>query len=149
MNSLGRNIQPGEIVMVLAGLLPEGHPDGRFVCDKGDGLRADTANANIYGHWADGVRGTITGHMIDPEATATYQAEAYVALTPDQRAQLLAELDGDESGLYAAVQASDGRLLPTPGLVELLNEIAAGFPEGSDWAALAREAATRMLLAAN
>lgn len=67
-NSLGRNINPGEVVMMKAEYFQPGI-DLRFRCKTGFGLLSLTSGGGIVGEWVeDGVKDRVEGYMIDSQA---------------------------------------------------------------------------------
>lgn len=77
MNSLERDIVPGEVVIVGAGHTPIGRvADRRFKCYAGFGLSAATAGRMIVGRWmSDEEPAAINGSHIDVDETAAYQRQ--------------------------------------------------------------------------
>ena len=82
-NSLGRDIQHGETVVVKKEVLkPEYQKSSSrlFVCHSGYGMQTDTAGKTIYGYWKDNptndlsVDMMISGYEISKDETEKYQA---------------------------------------------------------------------------
>lgn len=75
-NSLGRDIHPGEIV-VLSGLGYVGLSEQRrFVCESGSGMVLRHRRTMIYGAWEDGSgRGYVDASLIDKSATERCQQQ--------------------------------------------------------------------------
>ncbi len=72
MNSLQRDIRPGEVVIVSAYYAPpEQQADRRFKCYAGAGLDAKSFGRRIVGRWlGTQLPDSIVGAWIDPTETA-------------------------------------------------------------------------------
>ena len=80
MNTLNRNIQKNEVVIVEGrGEQFSGWFATAFICDRGFGMLPNTAGGAIYGRWLDGVGyGYIHGYEINTAATQAFQYANFV-----------------------------------------------------------------------
>lgn len=72
MNTLGRDIEKGEVVILNSKYYIGTIQQRMFTCHSGSGMRISTYGTAIYGTFADGEKARVEGFEIDKLKTNTY-----------------------------------------------------------------------------